>query len=227
MSSRLRLAGTLVALLLPALALGRWFAARDASASAVWAIELPERVGTWKATHEERLDPEVWAEIQPDAHLMRRYEATGRSPIFVYVGLYGGRSGYGKGAHEPEVCYPAAGWEVMSSLSVEIPVDASERLVATRLDLHQGLFEQVALYWFQPAARWTASYVPEQLLLVLDALTGRPQYAFVRLSALPAGAGTVADLAEFASAVAWPVRRALQPRAALEARGSVPGVGGG
>ena len=229
MRSRLLLAGTLVALLLPALVLARWFVAQRASASAsvAWAVELPERIGAWRVTHEERLDPEVWAKIQPDAHLVRRYEAPDRLPIHVYVGLYGGRAAYGKGAHEPEVCYPASGWEVVSSRSVEVPIDASQRLVATQLDLQQGHLEQVALYWFQPAERWPVAYVPEQVLLVLDALAGRPQYAFVRLSAPSARGGTVEDLSAFASGISWPVRRALEPRSALEARSPAAEVEGG
>jgi hypothetical protein len=82
------------------------------------------------------------------------------------------------------------------------------------------------LYWFQPAGRWPLGAALEQLARVLDALAGRPQYAFVRLSA-PAdarfdGAG---DLAEFAARVARPIRAALAPEDA--GSGAMSGLGSG
>ena len=46
---------------------------------------------------------------------------------------------------------------------------------------------------------------------ILDAIAGRPQYAFVRLST-PAGrsaAESERELAAFAAQIAWPVRKAL------------------
>ena len=49
--------------------------------------------------------------------------------------------------------------------------------------------------------------VREQFMRVLDAVSGRPQYAFVRLSG-PTDSGTAAkrDLAEFAERIALPIR---------------------
>jgi hypothetical protein len=45
---------------------------------------------------------------------------------------------------------------------------------------------------------------------IVDAVLGRPQYAFVRLSApRDAGPDAARDLAEFAKRIAWPVRVAV------------------
>jgi hypothetical protein len=68
----------------------------------------------------------------------------------------------------------------------------------------------VVLYWFQPAGRWPGGAAVEQLLRIFDAIAGRPQYAFVRLSA-PGRSDLepTADLADFAARIAGSVRDAL------------------
>jgi hypothetical protein len=68
------------------------------------------------------------------------------------------------------------------------------------------------LHWFQPAARWPASAAVEQLARIFDAVAGRPQYAFVRLSTRMQAVGpleTERELADFAAQIASPVRDAL------------------
>jgi hypothetical protein len=47
---------------------------------------------------------------------------------------------------------------------------------------------------------------------IWDALTGRPQYAFVRIAvpSLP-GHDAERELLEFAAEIAWPIRAALSP----------------
>ncbi len=217
MTRRLRLAAVAMALLIPALVLGRWLLVAGMAKATVPTPSLPHHLGSWRATSEDRLDAEVLAIIEPDAHVLQLYEAPGRTPIWVYVGVYGGRAGYGKGAHDPEVCYPAQGWEVLRSESLEVPLTAAEKLRTRRLEAHLGVHKEAVLYWFQPANRWPAPGAAEELLRVLDAAKGRPQYAFVRLSG-PSDGGPAAarDLAEFAAEIAAPIR------AVLEAIGSEP-----
>jgi EpsI family protein len=207
MSARGRLAAVAVALLLPALVLGRWMLVTSTSTPVVPTLSLPQQVGPWHATAEENLEAEALALIEPDAYVMRQYEAAGRTPIWLYVGVYAGRTGYGKGAHDPEVCYPAQGWEIVQSELFDVPLAGGDRLTTRRLEAHLGLAKESVLYWFQPAKRWPAQAATEQLLRVLDAARGRPQYAFVRVSGPTDGGATVVrDLAEFAGGVAASIR---------------------
>jgi hypothetical protein len=78
-------------------------------------------------------------------------------------------------------------------------------LHAQQLRFSKGLARQAVLYWFQPARRWPVNMGAEQLLRILDALEGRPQYAFVRLSA-PSTGTSASDLAEFAVEIAPAIR---------------------
>jgi EpsI family protein len=207
MSRRSLLVATLIALLLPGALLVHWMRIDPGQARFAETPPLPHEVGPWQATRQSRLADDVLAMIDPDSHLMQLYEAPGRTPIWLYVGVYAGRARYGKSAHDPEVCYPAQGWEVLRSESFAVPLGNSVMLRTKHLEAHRGSSMEVVLYWFQPAKRWPAPDAGEQLMRVLDAVRGRPQYAFVRLSG-PTDGGTAAkrDLAEFAEKIALPIR---------------------
>jgi EpsI family protein len=224
----LRLAAALVAAAAPAL-LFLVVTGRGARLAPV-GDGLPPQVEDWQLEADTPLEAEVLALIDPDSYAMRYYEAPGRTPVWLYVALYGGRAGYSKGAHDPEVCYPAQGWEVVRSRGIEIPVgDDGETFHATEIELAQGPLRELALYWFQPAGRWPAAPAPEQLFRVVDAIAGRPQYAFVRLS------GSIEsdeqrgarDLLDFARAVAPGVRAAVSRPATDLARAPAESSGDG
>ena len=57
---------------------------------------LPQQVDGWVAAGDEELGEDVLRQIEPDAYAMRAYEADGRTRVWVYVGMYGGRGGYGR-----------------------------------------------------------------------------------------------------------------------------------
>lgn len=207
MRASLRLGASVLALMLPSLVLARL---TSPPPTMVEGLSLPRELGPWTTSAETRLPDDVLAQIEPDAYLMRRYSASGRAPIWVYLALYAGRAGYGKGAHDPEVCYPAQGWEVLGSTTAEIPVAGGRTFRARLLHVHNRGLRESVVYWFQPARRWSAPTAIEELLRVLDAVTGRPQYAFVRLSAPSrTDAPVVDDLIEFAAEVAPLIRAGL------------------
>ena len=207
---RMRLVAVVLGLLLPALALASWLAVlAGAGATSIALPELPREIGPWTMTAESRLEPLVFEQIKPDEYLVRRYEAPERTPIWVYIGVYGGRASYGKGAHDPKVCYPAQGWEIVRSQHIAVPLAGSQSLNSKLIDVQNGNTTQAALYWFQPAERWPLRESAEQLVHIIDAILGRPQYAFVRLSAPLGPADVKDDLVEFATRIAWPVRAAL------------------
>jgi EpsI family protein len=208
-NAKLRLACVTAALLLPACLLAAWVGAGSLESDPLPAASLPRQLGPWVATEDRRLDEASLEIVAPDAHLLRLYEAPGRSPVWIYLGLYASRGSYKKAAHDPEVCYPAQGWEVVGSRSVSIDLDGADPQIlrAKLLDAHHGLDREAVLYWFQPAGRWPAVGAVEEILRVGDAVNGTSQYAFVRLST-PYGddASAAHDLLEFARLLAPSVR---------------------
>lgn len=209
MTARAKLFACVIAALVPALILLRWLSATSAPPTLTVPPTLPKQLGAWSLTQEARLESDVLVQIEPDYYLFRRYEAEGRSPIWLYMGVYAARSAYGKGAHDPEVCYPAQGWEIMATSSLNVPVSGEASMAVKFLETHNGSRREDVLYWFQPAERWPQVAAAEELRRIVDAIAGRPQYAFVRISGPSDGSpATTEDLTEFASEVA-PIVRAV------------------
>jgi EpsI family protein len=212
MNARARLLAVAFSLLLPALALGAWSSLGRASERLPGLAGFPRAIGAWTLVEEGALSAEERAMLRPDSYLAWHFQAPERAPISVYVALYRGPSADGEGAHDPALCYPASGWEVMATRSVEIALPQGGRLSGKLLTAHQGTDERKALYWFQPAGRWPGSQGWEQVARIGDSLAGRSQFAFVRLSApVEPGWDAEQDLIDFASEIGWPVRRALAP----------------
>lgn len=169
---------------------------------------IPTRIGERRLVDEDRLEPEIAQALRADGYLLRRYQGPDARPLWLYVAFYRGVGA--TGAHDPEVCYPAQGWDVQRSR--ELAVDLGERGSLRARLLHARLEQQeeTVLYWFQPATRWPHTTALEQLLRVLDALRGTPQYAFVRVSTPGADELGPEALADFARDVAVPVRDVLE-----------------
>ena len=90
--------------------------------------------------------------------------------------------GVGNRPHDPTVCYPAQGWDVVGLRDRALPLPGGEELLGHFLRATQGPSEELVLYWFQPPERWPASTKLEPWLRALDGLAGRSRYAFIRLS---------------------------------------------
>jgi EpsI family protein len=212
MTVRGRLLVLAACFLFPALALGAWSSIGKAAETLPGLAGFPRTAGAWALAEKGALSAEERKMLAPDSYLVWQFVAQERAPISLYVALYRGPSPDGEGAHDPALCYPASGWEVTATRSVEIALPQGGRLAGKLLTAHQGTDERKALYWFQPAGRWPASQSWEQLARIGDSLAGRPQFAFVRLSApVEPGRDVEGDLVAFAAEIGWPVRRALAP----------------
>jgi len=177
---------------------------------------IPARLGSLDLSREEELPADVLEMISPDAHTLRLYSDESGSAIWAYLAFYSGNGT--KSAHDPEVCYPAQGWDIAALRSREVTLADGNSLTGKLLAANLGGEEELVLYWFQPAGRWPQRSPAELALRGIDALAGRSQYAFVRLSTRLASGG---DLAQQSAAEARLVdaARALAPavRAAVDA----------
>ena len=204
-----RLSATLLGLLLPStLLLYRLFGGEDGTAGFENA-HIPEELGMYRTTSEERFDPSSMALVQPDRYLLRLYERPDSDRLnWAYIAFYGSRTS--TQAHDPEICYPAQGWEVTGRSTVEFSVDDGGIVHATLLRAQKHGRHEIALYWFQPAGRWPGPVWKEQLLRVADAMATRPRLAFVRISSpIHRGSEQPDELLELARRLAPSVRRAL------------------
>ncbi len=207
MSVTARLGIVLLALALP----GAVVASRLLASGAQRTFSLdgvPTELPGYRGIAEQRLDADALALLEPDAYLQRLYTAADGVPVWLYVALYSGVGA--KGAHDPNFCYPAQGWEVTAQRDVIVELPGSEGLTAHMLVVMRGGQSQLVLYWFQGSRRWSGFGVTEQLMRIYDSLRGAPQYGFVRLSSYFSGEeAPEATLRRLAAQLAPHIRRAV------------------
>jgi EpsI family protein len=144
--------------------------------------DVPSQLGSHVVTAADEIEPDILAKIQPEVYLLQSFNAPGEEPVWVYAAFY---TGYGTtGAHSPATCYPSQGWDVSRAHDREVALEVDDSLVVQQFRVTQNRTDQRVVYWFQPAIRWPQGGVAERALLVYDALRGRKEYAFVRLSTL-------------------------------------------
>jgi EpsI family protein len=177
------------------------------------ASALPEVLAGHRAVREEPLDPRVLEILAPQAYALRTYAHASRPALSVYVAAYTGRES--GSAHDPSVCYPSQGWDLLHLRSLDVPLRGGEMLSVKLLSAAQAGEQQLALYWFQPPGRWPQREPLEEWLRVLDRLRGRGGHAFVRIALGDSGEP---DFTERAVPVLIEVAQELAPwlRSALE-----------
>ncbi len=212
MSPRARLVLALVSALIPSLALGYWTLRTPTQGPPFDDSSIGQQLGGRVVGEVQVWSPEVLDIIRPERYLLRRYDAATRGePIWTYVSFYRGVLQLGAGAHDPALCYPAQGWEVLDSQSIDIPMAGGTEVPATLMRALRGGQQQLVLYWIQPASRPPAPWAQEQVLRVADALSGQDQYAFVRLSTpLDQNLGSEEQLLDFARDLAPRVQQAVR-----------------
>ena len=141
---------------------------------------LPISIGTWYGQNMEMGD-EIKKALNADSILSRQYtdEETGQPLGVLIVYRKYGRRDF---AHRPELCYPAAGWEIVQKSYTKVPYagkDVPARLIVAEKD---GRREVIA-YWFASGDRTESNYAKQQLWMSLDRLQNQHYgWAFVRVN---------------------------------------------
>ncbi len=181
MNAKVRLVAALLALLRPGAALTNWLHGSNSTSQVFEPSRVPHQLGPYWAGLDTKLDEEILAMLQPELYLMRLYRhGDVGSLIWSYIAVYRGR-GTGS-AHDPEICYPAQGWDIMGRQNLEIEMDGGGVLTTTLLRADKDGRGQLVLYWFQPVGRWPTRPWLEQVLRIYDSIRGSTAHAFVRLS---------------------------------------------
>ena len=149
-------------------------------------VLFPSDIGEWSG-RTLRLDPEIERVLRADDYHSATYHSPNEAaPADLFIAWYR-RQTDGSGIHSPDVCIPAAGWEVSEwrSVTVEVPVRSRRQtipVVANRAVIQKGLERQLVYYWFEQRGRRVSSdYVAKALTLWDATMSGRTDGALVRL----------------------------------------------
>ena len=157
---------------------------RNLPAKALFSADLgsvPHHIGAWTGEDGE-ISEEVKKGIEADSTLSRLYTRPGSDYYMGALVVYRryGRRGF---VHRPEMCYPAAGWEILSKGTTTVPY-AGRETQAVVIVAEREYEKEVVVYWFASGDRLESNYVRQQLRMALDRLTPRKYgWAFVRINA--------------------------------------------
>lgn len=140
---------------------------------------VPTTIGAWKGT-DIKITSEVASALDADKVLSRSY-ARSEDDLMQLLVVYRkyGRRGF---AHRPEMCYPAAGWELISKSYITVPYGGHE-IQAVRIVAQKDYTKDIIVYWFASGKEMEANFVKQQLKMAMDRLQTRKYgWAFIRIN---------------------------------------------
>ena len=150
---------------------------------------LPERLGPWQSSTgngvivppESELSDRTYNEV-----LVRIYN--GPADAVALCLAYGAAQSRDMQLHRPEVCYPAAGFAVVSSRPVQLELPGRPPISATLLDTQSNVRKEQVLYWTRIGSEFPTAPLQQRLAVVTQNLRGRvPDGMLVRASTVAEG----------------------------------------
>ena len=161
---------------------------------------IPERIGPYRSSAAIGLVMPPESEVARTAYsdmLMRLYQpATGATIMMAAVA--GADAGPGLGVHEPESCYPAAGFTFAPLGQVPLPAPLPQGAVARLSVAVRGNRRELILYWVRVGTHFPSDPMGQRVALLKDNLAGKvPATRLFRLSLLvPPGESDTAGIAQ-------------------------------
>jgi len=107
--------------------------------------EFPMSVAGWQGQSVPYPD---WLpdELGANEFFIREYTNDRGGSVTLYAAYFDAR--YGGTTHNPDVCYPAQGWDIIERSRSAVQVDGAE-LEVTRMLIQKGLMKQLVMFYFQ------------------------------------------------------------------------------
>lgn len=177
-----------IALMVVTFALGTFWELRPEPSGEIADVKLiPMAVGNWQAAGDVEIDPVTMEQIKADTYVQRRYvNPEGKSVDILLVYRRYGRREF---AHRPELCFPAAGYNITKkdrttlpygghdAEAVHLSVDGS-RLAAPNMTI---------TYLFASGKRTECDFIRQQILMALErVIPNKNGWTFARLTSAQA-----------------------------------------
>ena len=109
---------------------------------------LPLRVDAWQG-RSVPVEYGVERMLNADLNLQREYEIPASGEVvWMYVGYYGTERG-GRPEHTPEVCYPSAGWEILTHEAMSLGEGSEQRV--NELVVERDGSQRLVHFWYHSA----------------------------------------------------------------------------
>jgi len=120
-------------------------------------------------------------ELGANEFFIREYTSDQGSAVTLYAAYFDAR--YGGTGHNPDICYPAQGWDIIERSQRAVQVgDAT--IEVTRMLVRKGLTKQLILFYFQTGNRTTPELSGYRLRAIVQGiLFNKIGTAIIRISA--------------------------------------------
>lgn len=170
-----------------------WLSGSGGPAPAARLAGFPLQLDEWRGER-LRLDADVARVLAASDYVVADFAEAGGPPVGFFVAWYA-RQADGAGLHSPEVCLPAAGWEIAALDTASVSL-AGRTFPANRAVIQKGPERQLVLYWFEQRGTRLASAWQAKFSALRDGLLhGRSDGMIVRFTT-PIRPGEDAEAAE-------------------------------
>lgn len=172
------------ALMIATFALGTFWELRPEPTGQIADVkEIPMRVGNWESAGDVEIDPVTMEQIKADTYVQRRYEnPEGKAVDILLVYRRYGRREF---AHRPELCFPAAGYSVVSKDRTTLPY-AGRDAEAVHLNVDGSRVpapNTTITYFFASGKTTECDFVKQQILMAMErVIPNKNGWTFVRLT---------------------------------------------
>lgn len=166
--------------------------------------QITQKAGDWTAVGDVPIDDVTMKQIQADTYVQRRYtNSQGRTVDVLLVYRRYGRREF---AHRPELCFPAAGFNIVTKDRKTLPYAGRDIEVVhlfadgsrvQRMDGRMGLPNSTITYFFASGERTECDFLRQQVVMAFERLIpNKNGWTFVRLTSdVPEGADDATMLA--------------------------------
>ncbi|MCE5199276.1 MAG: exosortase C-terminal domain/associated protein EpsI [Armatimonadota bacterium] len=172
--------------------------------------EFPSVVQQWNAT-EVPITHTVRKLLNADNVLSRLYmksEYGNQVGLLVVYRKYGRRDFI----HRPELCYPAAGWQIVETGTATVPYDG-KNITATKVVAEKNGAREVILYWFTSGDRVEHNFLTQQFRMAMDRFQSqRYGWAFIRINSpvISSDNETMGNMRSFTRSISKPLTNTLR-----------------
>ncbi len=136
---------------------------------------FPRELGDWQQVGpRDILDPQVAATLAADDyHSVDLMREGANSEVSLFMAWYADQTN--GGVHTPEICLPAAGWEIAWLERSDIGPDLgmNEPFQLNRAIIQRGEARMMVFYWFEQRGRRVAWDIAAKFYLMYDGMTTR------------------------------------------------------
>ena len=148
---------------------------------------MPQTLGSWRAIPAGGVILPAESELSDKTYndvLVRVYEDGAGAAVALLL-AYGAFQGRDMQLHRPEICYPAAGFDIKSSRVLDLEIPAQPLITAKLLDARAQQRREQVLYWTRVGDEFPTSPMQQRLAVVTQNLHGQvPDGILVRTSTI-------------------------------------------